>query len=81
MTPRNLVLEGDALSVLGRLADASVDCVVMSPPYFQARHYDAGHGELGQERDVNEWVAAIRALRSACVPPNTLIKRGTSRDN
>ena len=62
MTPRNLVLEGDALSVLAKLADVSVDCVITSPPYFQARHYNAGVGELGQERDVDEWVANLRAV-------------------
>ena len=32
MTPRNVVLEGDALEVLRTLATASVDAVVTSPP-------------------------------------------------
>jgi len=62
MTPRNLVLEGDALAMLRRLAPDSVDCVVMSPPYLQARRYDAGPGEMGQEPDVDAWVAGIRAV-------------------
>jgi hypothetical protein len=31
MTPRNVVLEGDALVMLGRLAADSVDCVLTSP--------------------------------------------------
>jgi site-specific DNA-methyltransferase (adenine-specific) len=62
VTPRNIVLEGDALSVLGSLADASVDCVMTSPPYFQARHYGAGKSELGQEQDVDAWVSNLRAV-------------------
>ena len=49
MTPRNAVLEGDALDLLGTLAPASVEAVVTSPPYFRARHYEAGPAELGQE--------------------------------
>jgi DNA modification methylase len=62
MTPRNVVLEGDALKVLRTLAPASVDAVVTSPPYFRARRYDAGPAELGQEPDVDGWVASLRAL-------------------
>jgi DNA modification methylase len=35
--------EGDCLDVLPTLADASVDCIVTSPPYFGLRDY--GHAE------------------------------------
>jgi site-specific DNA-methyltransferase (adenine-specific) len=62
VTPRNTVIEGDAASVLARLAPASVDAVVTSPPYFRARDYDAGAGELGQEDDVEAWVADLRSV-------------------
>jgi len=61
MTPRNVVLEGDALAILRTLAP-SVSCVVTSPPYFRARHYDAGERELGQEPDVDAWVDGLRAV-------------------
>jgi DNA modification methylase len=60
MRPRNVVLEGDALEVLRTLAPASVDCVVTSPPYFQARDYGAGHSELGTEQHIDRWVANVR---------------------
>ncbi len=60
MTPRNAVIEGDALGVLRSLATGSIDCVVTSPPYFRARRYDAGLGELGQEDHVDEWVEGVR---------------------
>lgn len=62
MTPRNVVLEGDALEVLEGLASSSVDCVVTSPPYFRARLYHAGEREIGIEHHVDEWVNSIRAV-------------------
>lgn len=62
MTPRNTVLEGDALEVLRTLATASVECVVTSPPYFNARHYHAGRQELGQEGHIDQWVKSLQAV-------------------
>ncbi len=62
MTPRNVVLEGDALTVLAGLGEASVECVITSPPYFQARHYDAGEHELGREAHVEQWVEGLREV-------------------
>lgn len=62
MTPRNTVLEGDALAVLGTLASESVEACVTSPPYFQARRYDAGELELGRENHIEQWVARLRAV-------------------
>jgi DNA modification methylase len=62
MTPRNVVLTGDSLIVLRSFAASSVDCVITSPPYFRARHYDAGPGELGMERHIGEWVENLRAI-------------------
>ncbi len=62
MTPRNAVLCGDALEVLQGFAPGSVDSVITSPPYFRARRYDAGRGELGAENHVDEWVANLLAV-------------------
>jgi DNA modification methylase len=62
MTPRNVVLEGDARTVLATLASESVDCVVTSPPYFRLRGYEAGPEELGQETHIEEWVEHLRAV-------------------
>jgi site-specific DNA-methyltransferase (adenine-specific) len=62
MTPRNVVLEGDAAEVLRGLAAESVDCVVTSPPYFRLRSYDAGPAELGQEAHVGGWVEGLRRV-------------------
>jgi len=62
VTPRNVVIEGDALAALRSLADASVEVCMTSPPYFQARNYDAGEHELGQEPHVDDWVENLRAI-------------------
>ena len=37
--PRNTILIGDAVAHLRELPDASVDCVITSPPYYQLRDY------------------------------------------
>lgn len=53
--PRRQILIGDARARLAELPDASVDCVVTSPPYFALRDY--GHqDQLGLEPDVDAWV-------------------------
>jgi site-specific DNA-methyltransferase (adenine-specific) len=62
MTPRNVVLEGDAAAVLTTLEAESVDCVVTSPPYFRLRGYEAGPKELGQEAHVGGWVEHLRQV-------------------
>jgi site-specific DNA-methyltransferase (adenine-specific) len=62
MTPRNVVLEGDAAEVLRGLAAESVDCVTTSPPYFRLRKYGAGPAELGQEAHVEAWVEGLRRV-------------------
>lgn len=54
---------GDALAVARTLPDASVNCIVTSPPYFGLRDY----GEIGQyglESTPAEYVETMRALFS-----------------
>jgi site-specific DNA-methyltransferase (adenine-specific) len=58
--PAPLFLQGDAAEVLTRFPDASVDCVVTSPPYFGHRRY-AGGG-IGAEGGWQEYVAALGAV-------------------
>ncbi len=53
-----LVLRGDALRL--PLADASVDLVVTSPPYFALRAYGSGHArEVGAEVDPAAYLRAL----------------------
>src|SRR5207249_9376437 len=54
------LLLGDAREVLPTLADESVDCTVTSPPYYSGRRHvgDSVH-EIGSEKTVEEYVAAL----------------------
>jgi len=55
-----LLVRGDALRL--PLADASVDLVVTSPPYYSLRDYATGHpAELGSEPTPLAWLAALWA--------------------
>lgn len=56
---------GDALSVLQTLPDASVDCIVTSPPYFALRDY--GHAQqIGRESTPTAFVdALVNVMRDA----------------
>ncbi len=58
---RNALLVGDARLRLGELPEASVDCVVTSPPYFNLRDYGTT-GQIGLEGGVNEWVDELRVV-------------------
>lgn len=59
--PRNCILIGDVRQRLARLPDASVHCVITSPPYFALRDY--GHAaQIGAEADVEAWAEAITAV-------------------
>jgi site-specific DNA-methyltransferase (adenine-specific) len=72
--PRNRIVVGDALKRLQALTDASIDCVVTSPPYFRLRDYDAD-GQIGLERHVDQWVEQLVAIseqvRRVLVPTGT----------
>ena len=52
------ILVGDVLVMLGTLEDASVDCVVTSPPYWGLRDYQV-EGQIGLEPTLSEFVATM----------------------
>jgi DNA modification methylase len=54
------LLKGDAKQALTTLDDASVDCVITSPPYFWQRDYEVD-GQIGHEESVDAYVAALLA--------------------
>jgi len=55
------ILNGHALEVMKTLPDASVHCVVTSPPYFGLRDYGAT-GQIGLEKTPAEYVASLVAV-------------------
>jgi DNA modification methylase len=61
MKPRNRILVGDARTTLARLAPASIDTVITSPPYYALRDYGVP-GQLGLEDNVQAWVDDLRLV-------------------
>ena len=59
--PRNEILVGDAAATLASLPEASVDCVVTSPPYYQLRDYQVS-GQIGLEPTVSDWAEGLRVV-------------------
>ncbi len=55
------LLTGDARTVLAGLPEASVDCVVTSPPYWRQRDYGVA-GQLGLEDTIDAYVASLAAV-------------------
>jgi site-specific DNA-methyltransferase (adenine-specific) len=72
--PRNRIIIGNAMTRLHALPDASIDCVITSPPYFRLRDYDAD-GQIGLERHVDQWVEQLvtisEQVRRVLVPTGT----------
>ena len=52
---------GQAAEALRLVDEASVDCVVTSPPYFWLRDYQV-EGQIGQEDNVADYISAITAV-------------------
>lgn len=55
------ILQGDCREVLASLPEASAQCVVTSPPYFDQRDYGMP-GQIGQEETPAEYIAALVAV-------------------
>jgi DNA modification methylase len=57
-TPQITLYQGNCLDILVILPDASIDCVVTSPPYFGLRDYciDA---QIGRESTLQEYIAVM----------------------
>lgn len=70
----NIIHNCDALSGLRLLPDASVDCIVTSPPYWQMRDYGIGDiawpdgwsGQLGLEPTREEFIAHLCLVFDEC---------------
>jgi DNA modification methylase len=52
------IIVGDCRDTLAAMPDASVDCIVTSPPYFGLRDYECD-GQIGLEPSPAEFVAAM----------------------
>ena len=59
--PLGRILVGDVRERLAELPDASVDCIITSPPYFAMRDYGMD-SQIGAEAEVEAWAADIAAV-------------------
>jgi DNA modification methylase len=63
-TTTSQVLCGDACERLLDLPDATIDCVVTSPPYFRQRNYEGEESQIGQEETPGQYVERLVAVFS-----------------
>ncbi len=52
---------GQAAEALRIISEASVDCVVTSPPYFSLRDYQV-EGQIGLEESIEDYVSAVSSV-------------------
>lgn len=57
----NTIIEGDALKVVKKLPDESIDCVITSPPYWQLRDYGFD-GQWGLEKTYMTYLENMLSL-------------------
>lgn len=58
---RNTIMIGDVRDCLRKVPDASIDCVITSPPYFLLRDYGVA-AQIGLEDHVDLWVEELRQV-------------------
>lgn len=56
MVEYDKIYNEDALSLLKRMDDNSIDCVVTSPPYYALRKYTDNDLEIGREQTPGEYI-------------------------
>lgn len=55
------LFQGDALTVLRRLPDNFVQCVVTSPPYWGLRDYNI-EDQIGLEPTISQFINSLRTV-------------------
>ena len=63
----NKVLFGDSLELIKDIPDESVSLIITSPPYFQQREYTKNEKEIGNEKEVLDYVNKLSTLFHECV--------------
>jgi len=61
----NKLIQGDALTELGKLDSELVDCIITSPPYWALRDYKV-EGQIGQEKTIDEYVSKLVEIFNEC---------------
>jgi excisionase family DNA binding protein len=78
ITEKNLrwtVLNSDVHSALAKIPDASINCVVTSPPYYWQRDYEV-EGQIGHESSIEGYISSMvsvfRTIRTKLHPEGCL---------
>lgn len=64
------IICGNALSILEKIPDESIDLIITSPPYFQQRNYSIEDGcpmEIGTEKNVLDYLSRLEKIFSECL--------------
>lgn len=57
----------DCIKIMKTLPDESVNLIITSPPYFQQREYTKNDKEIGNEKEVFEYINKLSELFHECV--------------
>ena len=75
MAQENIIIVGDALQALQRIADNTIDCCITSPPYYGLRDYGVA-GQIGLENSPQEYIEKLvevfREVHRVLKPDGTL---------
>jgi site-specific DNA-methyltransferase (adenine-specific) len=63
----NKIICGNSFDLMKDMPDESVNLVITSPPYFQQRKYTDDVEEIGNEKDLDEYVDRLLVIFKECV--------------
>jgi len=63
----NKIFCGNSLELIKKLPDSSINLVITSPPYFKQRDYGGYDNEIGNEKEVEDYIESLRKIVHECV--------------
>lgn len=63
----NKIICGDCLELIKEVPDNSINLIITSPPYFKQRDYGGYNKEIGNEKEVDDYVENLLKLFHECV--------------
>lgn len=61
----NTIIHGDAKTILQRLPDSSINCIISSPPYYRQRDYETTT-QIGNEKSPAKYVQNLQTVFAEC---------------
>lgn len=63
----NKIIEGDSRILLKEFPSETIDLVITSPPYYKQRDYGGLDNEIGNEKDIEEYLNKVLEVFHECV--------------